>query len=80
VPQREFDPDRSPVNREITIAGGGLAGLALGISLRRHDVPVTLLEAGNYPRHRVCGEFLCGVHDETLDALGIGDLLTGAPN
>ena len=67
------------MNRAITIAGGGLAGLALGISLRRHDVPVTLLEAGAYPRHRVCGEFLCGVGEETLAALGIGDLLTDAP-
>jgi len=67
------------VNRAITIAGGGLAGLALGISLRRHDVPVTLLEAGTYPRHRVCGEFLCGVRDETLAGLGIDDLLTESP-
>lgn len=47
--------------KPITIIGGGLAGLFLGIRLREHDVPVTLFEAGRYPRHRVCGEFISGV-------------------
>lgn len=46
--------------REITIAGGGLAGLALGLFLRRDQVPVILHEAASYPRHRVCGEFISG--------------------
>jgi menaquinone-9 beta-reductase len=59
------------LRREITIAGGGLAGLSLAVGLRRHEVPVTVLEAGNYPRHRVCGEFISGVTAETLTALGI---------
>ena len=59
------------LRREITIAGGGLAGLSLAVGLRRHEVPVTVLEAGNYPRHRVCGEFISGVTAETLAALGI---------
>ncbi len=63
--------------REITIAGGGLAGLALGIALRLRGVPVTLHEAGAYPRHRVCGEFLCGVTEESLGSLGIADLVEG---
>ena len=59
------------MSREITIVGGGLAGLSLGIGLRRHDVGVTIYEAGKYPRHRVCGEFICGVEKATLEALGI---------
>lgn len=66
------------LNREITIAGGGLAGLSLGIALRRRDIPVTLLEAGNYPRHRVCGEFISGVSDQTLSTLGILPLFSDA--
>jgi menaquinone-9 beta-reductase len=55
----------------ITIAGGGLAGLSLGIALRNRGVPVSVIEAGRYPRHRVCGEFISGVSGETLDFLGI---------
>lgn len=37
-----------------------MAGLALGLLLRERNVPVTLHEAGDYPRHRVCGEFISG--------------------
>lgn len=64
--------------KAITIAGGGLAGLSLGIALRRHGVPVTLHEAGKYPRHRVCGEFISGVEDGVLEALGIRDIFQSA--
>ena len=66
------------LNREITIAGGGLAGLSLATALRLREVPVTVLEAGNYPRHRVCGEFISGVSRETLNMLGIADLFDDA--
>ncbi len=66
------------MNREITIAGGGLAGLSLASALRLRDVPVTVLEAGNYPRHRVCGEFISGVTVETLVALGIEQIFSDA--
>jgi 2-polyprenyl-6-methoxyphenol hydroxylase-like FAD-dependent oxidoreductase len=62
----------------ITIAGGGLAGLALGIALRERGIPVTLHEASEYPRHRVCGEFLSGVSDEVLENLGIAFALEDA--
>lgn len=62
----------------MTIAGGGLAGLSLGIALRGRGVPVTLHEAGIYPRHRVCGEFISGVGRDTLDRLGIADILDEA--
>jgi 2-polyprenyl-6-methoxyphenol hydroxylase-like FAD-dependent oxidoreductase len=62
----------------ITIVGGGLAGLSLGIALRRRGVPINLHEAGVYPRHRVCGEFISGVSQCTFDSLGIGDLFDDA--
>jgi len=64
--------------KPITIAGGGLAGLALGIGLRQRGVPVALWEAGHYPRHRVSGEFICGRGPETLARLGLLDLLERA--
>ena len=60
----------------ITIIGGGLAGLTLGIGLRQRAVPVTILEAGKYPRHRVCGEFISGRGQATLARLGLEELLT----
>ena len=62
--------------RNITIAGGGLAGLSLGVALCRAGIPVVLHEAGRYPRHRVCGEFINGVGKETLSNLGIAHLFS----
>jgi 2-polyprenyl-6-methoxyphenol hydroxylase-like FAD-dependent oxidoreductase len=64
--------------RAITIIGGGLSGLCLGIGLRRCGVPVRIIEAGTYPRHKVCGEFLSGKGREVLAALGIGARLPEA--
>jgi len=64
--------------KPITIAGGGLAGLTLGIGLRQRGVPVTLQEGGRYPRHRVCGEFISGRGQETLARFGLRDLLERA--
>lgn len=55
----------------ITIVGGGLAGLTLGIGLRQREVQVTIHEAGHYPRHRVCGEFISGDGQRSLDRLGL---------
>jgi menaquinone-9 beta-reductase len=55
--------------KAITIIGGGLAGLTLGIALRRRKVPVTIVEAGHYPRHRVCGEFISGNGLKVLEEL-----------
>ena len=64
--------------QSITIVGGGLAGLTLGIGLRQQGVPVILHEAGQYPRHRVCGEFISGRGQAALVALGLEGLMTGA--
>jgi flavin-dependent dehydrogenase len=64
--------------KTIDITGGGLAGLALGIALRKRGVPVRVVEAGSYPRHRVCGEFISGLGDETIEALGLEGCFSGA--
>ena len=60
-----------PLLKPITIIGGGLAGLTLGVGLRQHGIPVTLWEAGSYPRHRVCGEFISGRGLDSLERAGL---------
>ncbi len=62
----------------VEIIGGGLAGLSLGLGLRARGVPARLIEAGTYPRHRVCGEFITGLDDETRRELQLTDILAGA--
>lgn len=57
--------------KEIQIIGGGLAGLSLGIYLRKYGVNTTIIESGTYPKHKVCGEFICGVSANVIEELGI---------
>ncbi len=61
--------------KPLTIIGGGLAGLTLGIALRQGNAPVQIYEAGRHPRHRVCGEFINGRGQEVLSQLGLTRLL-----
>ncbi len=53
--------------RDLVIVGGGPAGTAAAITAARLGADVLLLEAGAYPRHKVCGEF---VSFEVLELLG----------
>lgn len=64
--------------KSVTIIGGGLAGLSLGLALRQRDVPAVIKEAGDYPRHRVCGEFISGLSVEAIDVLGLSDCFSKA--
>ena len=66
------------MTRPVLIVGGGLAGLGLGLALRRSSVPVTIHEAGRYPRHRVCGEFITSLDKNTRQELGLDKHLLGA--
>jgi 2-polyprenyl-6-methoxyphenol hydroxylase-like FAD-dependent oxidoreductase len=64
--------------RTVEIVGGGLAGLSLGLALARAGVPVVVFEAGNYPRHRVCGEFVAGLDALTDATLGLAPFFAEA--
>tara|TARA_R100000027_G_scaffold61057_1_gene52177 strand:- start:11105 stop:12124 length:1020 start_codon:yes stop_codon:yes gene_type:complete len=64
--------------RAVTIVGGGLAGLSLGVALSQRGIKVQVWEAGALPRHRVCGEFICGVEQQTLECLGVASELSDA--
>ena len=43
---------------EIVIIGGGLAGLTAGIHLTKKGISVTIIEKNDYPKHKVCGEYI----------------------
>ncbi len=66
------------MSRTLTIIGGGIAGLGLANGLVQRGVPVRVLEAGSYPRHRVCGEFMTSLNNELIENLAIGDCLLDA--
>lgn len=58
---------------DAAVVGGGLAGCSAAITLAEHGHRVLLLEARNYPTHRVCGEFMSPECVDTLGALGVMD-------
>ena len=54
--------------KDITIIGGGLAGLTVAILLAENGVPCRLIEKRNYPFHRVCGEYISNEVKSFLDS------------
>ncbi len=56
---------------DAAIIGGGLGGLALAILLRAKGRSVLVLEAGEYPRHKVCGEYVSNESRPFLERLGL---------
>jgi flavin-dependent dehydrogenase len=51
-------PLTKSANPNVIIIGGGLAGLAGAIHLSGEGLQVTLIEKSDYPRHKVCGEYV----------------------
>lgn len=43
---------------DVIIIGGGLAGLTGAIHLSKEGLKVTLIEKSEFPRHKVCGEYI----------------------
>jgi flavin-dependent dehydrogenase len=43
---------------DVAIIGGGIAGLALANDINSRGYNVVVIEKGNYPRHKVCGEYI----------------------
>jgi flavin-dependent dehydrogenase len=43
---------------DIAIIGGGIAGLSLSIDLKKRGYNIVVIEKGDYPRHKVCGEYI----------------------
>ena len=72
------------------VVGGGLAGLSSAIGMAQMGLKVLVLEKGNLPRHKVCGEFISGevlpflksldVDFESLNPARIKKLWLSAPS
>ena len=62
---------KSKFAADIIIIGGGLAGLCNAIHLSKFGKKVVLIEKNEYPKHKVCGEY---ISNEVLPYLGFLDI------
>jgi len=75
IPRPEFD---------IAIVGAGPAGSSAAITAARYGARVILVEAGEFPRHKVCGEFVSaeslGILTDLVQSMSDADrILRAAP-
>ena len=63
---------------DVLIIGAGLAGLTSSIHLRRLGYSVILIEKSEYPKHKVCGEYISNEVKPYLKSLGFDVDLEGA--
>jgi menaquinone-9 beta-reductase len=58
-------------DNKIIIIGGGLAGLTAGIHLSKLGFQITIIEKNEYPKHKVCGEYISNEVLPYLKSLGL---------
>ncbi len=78
IPVTTSNLNQVPLQDEVLVLGGGVAGCAASIALARKGRRVTLIEREPVSRHKVCGEFLSGEALEDLHALGMDVASLGA--
>ena len=64
----------------VIIIGGGLAGLTSAVHLSKKGLTVLLIEKHEYPKHKVCGEYISNEVLPYLKALGFNPFDYGAKN
>ncbi len=62
----------APEPFDAIVVGAGVAGSAAAIALAQQGRRVAVVEKAEFPRRKVCGEFLSATSVPVLDALGIG--------
>jgi flavin-dependent dehydrogenase len=65
-------------NFDVIIIGGGLAGLTSAIHLAKAKSKVLLIEKNDYPKHKVCGEYVSNEVLPYLEYLGFNPFEFGA--
>ena len=65
-------------NFDVSIIGGGLAGLTSAIHLAKAKTKVLLIEKNEYPKHKVCGEYVSNEVLPYLEYLGFNPFEFGA--
>lgn len=63
---------------DVIIVGGGLAGLTSAVHLSKKGLSVLLIEKNEYPKHKVCGEYISNEVLPYLNALGFNPFDFGA--
>jgi flavin-dependent dehydrogenase len=58
-------------HKEVIIVGGGLAGLTAAIHLSKAGQKVTLFEKNEFPKHKVCGEYVSNEVLPYFNVLGV---------
>lgn len=63
---------------KVILIGGGLAGLTSAIHLSMLNIEVLIIEKNNYPKHKVCGEYISNEVLPYLKSLGFNPFDFGA--
>ena len=59
------------IQNSIVIVGGGLAGLIAAIHLKNNNYTVLVIEKNDFPKHKVCGEYISNEVLPYLKSLGL---------
>lgn len=66
------------MTHDVIIVGGGLAGLTSAVHLAKKGQSVLLIEKNEYPKHKVCGEYISNEVLPYLKALDVDPFAYGA--
>lgn len=67
-----------PSTLDVIIIGGGLAGLSSAIHLSKYNLNILVIEKNEFPKHKVCGEYISNEVLPYLDFLDVDVFKLGA--